>query len=80
MHVQEFRKRVNKIKLGDNENKLSDFDIPQNDIIEELKTLKYNDLEVLVYRIQLTYDEVINILDLKCNPTKRRRYSLNSGI
>ena len=34
----------------------------------------------MVYRFQLTYDENINILDLKYIPTKRRSCSLNPGV
>ena len=30
--------------------------------------------------MQLTYDEIIDVLDLKCIPTKRAAYSLNPGI
>ena len=41
---------------------------------------KYNHLEDLVYRFQLTYDEIIGILDLKYIPTKQTSYSLNPGI
>ena len=52
----------------------------KNEILEELKNDKYNDLEDLVYRFQLTYDEIIDILDLKYIPTKRKGYSLNLGI
>ena len=49
-------------------------------ILEELKNVKYNDLEDLVYGMQLTYDEFIDNLDLKFFPTKRTGYSLNPGI
>ena len=80
LHVKEFRKRGNKIKIGDDEYKLSDFDSQKNEILEELKNIKYNDLEDLVYRMQLTYIEIIDILDLKYIPTKRICYSLNPGI
>ena len=31
-------------------------------------------------RIQLTYDEIIDMLDLKYIPTKRTGYSLNPGL
>ena len=65
LHVAEVRKRGIIIKIGDNEYKLSDFDTQKHEIIEELKNAKYNDLEDLVYRMQLTYNEIINILDLK---------------
>ena len=80
LHVEEVRKRGRKIEIGDSEYKLSDFDSHKNEILEELKNVKYNDLEDLVYRMQLTYNEIIDILDLKCIPTKRTGYSLNPGI
>ena len=80
LHVEEVKKRGNKIKIGDNEYKLSDFDTQKNEIIEELKEAKYNDLEDLVYRMRLSYDEVMDILDMKYIPTKRTGYSLNPGI
>ena len=80
LHVEGVRKRGSKIKIGDNEYKLSEFDTQRNEILEELKNVKYNDLKDLVYRMQLTYDEIIDILDLKYIPTKRTGYSLNLGI
>ena len=80
LHVEEVRKRGNKIKIGDNEYKLSDFDNQKNETLEELKNVKYNDLEDLVYRIRLSYDEIIDILDLKYISTKRTGYSLNPGF
>ena len=80
LHVNEVRKRGNKTKIGDKEYKLSDFDNQKYEIIEELKKAKYNDLRDLVYRMQLTYDEIIDVLDIKYIPTKRIGYSLNPGI
>ena len=80
LHVEEFRKRGNKIKVGDNEYKLSDFGNQKNEILEELKKVKYNDLEDLVYRMRLSFDEILDILDLKYISTKRTEYSLNPGI
>ena len=80
LHVAEVRERGNKIKIGDIEYKLSDFDTQKNEILEEIKNAKYNDLEDLVYRMQLTYDEIINILDLKYIPTKRIGYSIEPNI
>ena len=80
LHVREVRKRGNKEKIGNNEYKLSDFDTQKNEILEELKNVNYNDLEDLVYRMQLTYDEIIDVLDLKYIPTKRTGYSLNPSI
>ena len=79
LHV-EVKKRGNKIKIGDNEYKLSDFDNQKYKILQELKNVKYNDLEDLVYRMRLSYYEIMDILDLKYIPTKTTGYSLNPGI
>ena len=49
---------------------LSSLGMFKDEIFEELKNVKYNDLEDLVYRFQITYDEIIDILDLKYIPTK----------
>ena len=80
LHVEEVKKRGNKIKIGDKEYNLSDFDNQKYEIIEELKKVGYNDLKDLVYRMRLSYDEIMDILDLKYIPTKRTGYSLNPGI
>ena len=80
LHVSEVRKRGNIIKIGDKEYKLSDFGDQKYEILQELKNVKYNDLADLVYRMQLTYDEIIDVLDLKYISTKRIGYSLDTGI
>ena len=80
LHVEKVKKRGNKIKIEDKEFKLSDFDDQKNVKNEELKNIKYNDLEDLVYRMRSSYDEIMDILDLKYIPTKRTGYSLDPGI
>ena len=80
LHVEEVRKRGNIIKIGGKEYKLSDFDNQKYEILEELKKVGYNDLKDLVYRLRLSYDEIMDILDLKYIPTERTGYSLNPGI
>ena len=77
--LQKLEKEVTK-KIGDDEYKLSDFDSQKQKIIEELKNAKYNDLEDLVYRLRLSYDEIINIIDLKYISTKRIGYSIEPNI
>ena len=80
LHVKEVIERGHQIIIGDKVYNLSDFDTFKEEILEELKNGKYNDLEDLVYRMQLTYDEIIDILDLKYVPTKRIGYSLKPNI
>ena len=45
--------------------------LSKKEILEELKKAEYNDVEDMVYRFQLTYAEVIDMLDLKYFPTKK---------
>ena len=45
-----------------------------------MKNAKNKNLEYMVYRCQLTYDETLEILDLKLIPSKRTIYSLNPSI
>ena len=80
LHVEEVKKRGNKIKIADKEYKLSDFDNQKYEILQELKNAKYKDLEDLVYRMRLSHEEIMDILDLKYTPTKRTGYSLNPAI
>ena len=63
LDVEEVRKRGKLVKIGDNEYKILDLDTRENEILEELGNAKYNDLEDSVYRFQLTYDEILDILD-----------------
>ena len=54
--------------------------LKKNEILEELKKAKYNDLKDLVYRMQLTYNEIIDILDLEYISAKRKGYTIDPGI
>ena len=54
--------------------------LEKNKILEELKNVRYNDLKDLVYGMRLSYDEIIDILNLKYIPTKRTGFSLSPGI
>ena len=57
LHVQENRKRGDKIKKT-KEYFLSDFDTSRKEILKELKSVTYHDFEDLIYGMQLTYIEV----------------------
>ena len=77
LHVEQVRKKG---LLLINDYSLSSLGMFKDDILEDLKNAKFNDLEDMVYRFQLTYDEIMDILDLKYIPTKRTGYSLDPGI
>ena len=48
----------------------------KNEILEEIKTAKYLDLEDMVNRYQQTYDEIRDILELNYIPTSTIGYTL----
>ena len=79
-HVDEVRKSGNTIKIGDKEYNLSDFGNQKYEIIKELKEAKYKVIRDLIHRMRLSYDEIMDIIDLKYISTKRTGYSLNPGI
>ena len=65
LNVQEVRKRGDKLKIGDKENKLTVFDTSRDEILQELKKANYHDLEDMVNRMQLTYNEIMDVLHIK---------------
>ena len=77
LHVEQVRKKG---LILINDYSLSSLGMFKNEILEELKNVKYNDLEDLVFRFKLTYDEIMDILDLKYIPTKRTSYSIVPNI
>ena len=81
LHVEEVRKRRNQIRIGDNEYvELSDLDSRKDPIIKEMKRVKYRDLEDLVFRLQLTYHDIVNILDVKYIAGSTKGCTLAPGI
>ena len=54
--------------------------LQKNLILEEIGNVKYKYLDDLICRMQLIYDEIIDVLDLKYISTKITGYSLNPSI
>ena len=77
LHVEQVRKK-GLILINDYSS--SSLGMFKDEILEDLKNAKFNDLEDMVYRFQLTNDEIMDILDLKYIPTKRTGDSLDPGI
>ena len=65
--------KINQILLGDKKDELFGLGAIENDIFEELKIVKYNRLEDMVYRLQLTHDEVIIYIRPKLYSLQRKR-------
>ena len=80
LHVKEFSKRVYHVVKGNKEYHLSVLVTRKTEIIEILKNIEYNNLEDMVYRMLLTYDEIMDTLDIKYLPSKRTGYTLPIGM
>ena len=80
LKVGEVRKRGNQIKAEEKEHKLSDLGTHKNEIIKELKSIEYNDLEDMVLRMELTYSETENIVDMNNIDASTTRYTLEPRI
>ena len=64
IHVKEVEERGTRIKIENSGYILAGFGHSKIEILAELKIVKHRDLEDMVYRLQLTYDEIVDILDV----------------
>ena len=80
LHVNEVRKKGNKIKINSKENSLSDVNKSKKETLEELKKVEYHHLEDMVNRMQLSCDEIMDLLGIEYFPSKRTRYNLPVGV
>ena len=47
---------------------MSNLDTLKNEISKALNSIEYNDIEDMVYRMEITYEEILDILDVKYTP------------
>ena len=80
MHVDEVRKTAHKTKIGGKDFKLPDFDTFKKEILEELKSDNYHDLEDSVCRMRLSSDEIMEVLETKFFPSERTGYTVAPGL
>ena len=59
---------------------LSDFDTFKKEINEDLKNINDQYLKYLVYRMKLSYHEIMDVLDKKYIPSKRTGYTFRAGV
>ena len=63
------------------ENKLASFDhFFEREILAELGRVKYKDLEDIFYRMELTYYEIVDILDVEYISGSTIGYTLPEGF
>ena len=80
LHVKEVEKRGTQIEIENRGYNLAGFDFFKSEIIAELRRVKYNDVENIIYRIELTYDEMVDIFDIDYIGASTIGYTLLPGI
>ena len=80
VHVKNVEKRGTRIEKGNSGHNLAGLDLFKSEIFSQLKKVKYRDLKDLVYRLHLTYDEIVDILDVKYITGSTKGYALPPGL
>ena len=80
LHVKEVEKTGTRIKNENSGYNLAKFGHFKKENCAEFKRVKYRDLEYMVYRMELTYDENVDILDVNCVAISTTGFTLPCGI
>ena len=80
LHVKGVEKRGTRIEIENSSYTLAGFDLFKSELLSEIKGVKNRDLEDMVYRLQFTYDEIVDILDVKNIAGSTKGYTLPPGI
>ena len=78
-YMLEVEKRGTRIEIENSGSNLAGFDHLKSEILAELR-VKYKDLEDMVYRMDLSYDEIVDILDVEYIATSSTGYTLSPGF
>ena len=78
--MKEVTGKGNQINKGDREYKLFKLDTIKYEILDEIKSVEYNDLEDMGLRMDLTNSEIEYTLGVKDIDTKSIGYTLPPGI
>ena len=78
--MKEVAERGTRIKIESSDYNLAGFDHFKSEVLADIRTVKYRDLEDMVYRMKLTYDEIVDLLDLKCCSGSIVGYALQPGL
>ena len=80
LQIKGVEKRGNQTEMGKNGYTLAGFDHFKSEILPDLERVKNKDLEDMVYRKELTYDEIVDILDARHIAGSATGYTLPLGI
>ena len=73
-------KKTTRIEIENSGCNLACFDPSKSEILADIKRIIYKDLEVMVYRMEVTCDEIVDLLIVKINAGTTIGYTLPPGI
>ena len=80
LHVEQFEKRGSSIEIENSGCILAGFDHFKNEKIADSKRAKYKDLEDMVYRMLLTLNDIVDLLEVKYIAGSFNGYTIPTGI
>ena len=80
LYVKEVEKRGTRIGIETSGYNLAGSNHFNSEIFAELRRVEHKDLEEMVYRMELTYDEIVDILDVKHIAGSPICYTLPPGL
>ena len=76
---QKNEKRGSRLEIESRGYNLAGFDHFKKELLAELKKVKDHDLEGLVYWMELTYDKILDVIDIKHTSATSIGYTIASG-
>ena len=80
VHVKEVDKKGNEIEIENSGQNLACFDRFKIEILAETKSANYKDVKGMVYGMELTYDEIVDISDVNYIAGSTNGFTLPSGL
>ena len=78
--MKEVEKGGTRIEIENSGYSLAGFDHLKSEIFSELKRVKYRDVKDMLYRLQITYNEMIDILDVNYIAASTKGYTLPTSV
>ena len=78
--LKKLKKKGTRIEIENRGYNLAGFDHFISEILAKLQTVKYKDLEDMVCRMQLTYDEIVDSMDVKYIAGSTNGYIIPPGV
>ena len=80
LHVKDVEKRGTRIEKQKSGKNLARFDHSKSEILSDVTGVKYKDFQDMVYKLDLAYNETVDIMDVKNFAASSTAYTLPAGL